>query len=987
MPARTDVSVRSWVWQALVRSALIPLVLVETLLIAAYLFSNMAIRDANIQYLREQADMELAASAVREARIMEERLQSVEQLTRIYADETRQALLDRSYRADTLEAARYALSSTGIYYSTSDNGGAASFYSNITPIGDSERRKVLQLSQLDPLMRSIDEASPLVTAVYFNTHDSYNRIYPYFDVLDQYAPGLVIPDYNFYYLADAEHNPEREAVWTGVYLDPAGQGWMASCIAPVYRDDFLEGVVGLDITVQTFINQIQDLQIPWNGYAVLLNSDGDIMALPPRGEADWGLRELTTHSYQQAVRQESFKPEQFNIFQRPDTQSLANALRTRESGHSSVQLNARDMLLAWSTIPSTDWRLLTIVREQDVYAQTNALSDRFRELGYLLIGGLVAFYAIFFLIMWKRSRSLADQISSPLESLQRISRAIGDGDWHQQPPQAHLREMRQTGEAIVRMGDALAESHRALEASEERLQTALEASRDSIWEYDIPSGQFYVHDNLPRMLGYRPGEVPVNLRLEDLDRWIHAEDLPELQRRRREFLEGRTVLIEAEYRMRTRDDEWIWVLTRGRISHRDADHRPLRATGSHVNITQRKEVEQQLCRARDAADAANNAKTQFLSSITHELRTPLNAIMGFGQLLRQEVPDADSTQRAYLDEMLNAGTHLLELIDELLELSRIETGHLEIDISCLDPAPLVHEAVRMSAPDAQSRGLRLDTQLESGSLVQVDRRRLRQIVLNLLSNAIKYNSEQGSVDVLLHSRGDCLRLEVQDTGPGIDPERQEELFVPFNRLGREASDIKGAGIGLSITRELVQAMNGRIGLDSVPGQGSCFWVEFPLCPERQADSDSERGSQDALPGEDAVLRGKTVLIVEDNPGNAQLMEAFCRDQQAGCTLTAGTATEGLELAFTRQPDCILLDLNLPDVDGLTALHALRQDPDLRRCPVLVLTARADAESRQEALAEGAQAVLTKPLDLEQLRAQVARHLLPLSAERQGGTHE
>lgn len=312
-----QIATHAWVWRTMVKTGLIPLILVESVLIAVYLLSNHFISSENMSYIYRQANSELLISARRETSIIREKLITVANLTKIYQSETQRVLLDNSQSFNP-DDQNLDIADNGVMYSKVDDGGAASFYSAYYP--DKDMEKVLKLGELDPLIKQMTTNNELVSAVYFNTWDSYNRIYPWFFTLDQYPPDMNIPEYNFYYLADAKHNPGKGTVWTDVYIDPAGQGWMASSIAPVYNQDFLEGVVGLDITVGSIVENIQNLSVPWGGYAILTSNSGNIMALPPLGEVDFGVTELTDYSYQQAITEEIFKPDQFNLLKREDTQ-------------------------------------------------------------------------------------------------------------------------------------------------------------------------------------------------------------------------------------------------------------------------------------------------------------------------------------------------------------------------------------------------------------------------------------------------------------------------------------------------------------------------------------------------------------------------------------------------------------------------------------------------------------------------------------------
>jgi len=307
------ITTQSWVWRSMVKTGIIPLILVESVLIAVYLISNHFISSDNMEYIYTQVNEELKISSEREAAIIREKLLSIESLTAVYQNET-ERVLSEEHTIDRSEKDNLAVSEDGVLYSKQDLGGSASFYSGLTAEKDWE--KVYKLAHLDPLMKQIINNSDFVASIYFNTWDSYNRIYPWFYTVAQYPPKMDIPKYNFYYLANAENNPDQKTIWTDVYIDPAGHGWMASAIAPVYNQGFLEGVVGLDIKVSDIIESVQNLAIPWGGYAVLANSNGTIMALPPQGEHDFGLKELTEHSYQQAITKEIFKPEAFNLYKR-----------------------------------------------------------------------------------------------------------------------------------------------------------------------------------------------------------------------------------------------------------------------------------------------------------------------------------------------------------------------------------------------------------------------------------------------------------------------------------------------------------------------------------------------------------------------------------------------------------------------------------------------------------------------------------------------
>jgi signal transduction histidine kinase/CheY-like chemotaxis protein len=467
----SKVSLRTWIWRAFVQTALIPLILVETALISIYLLTNVSIRDAQINYLREMALSDLQTSATQEAHLIRSELGHIARLTATYATLTQEALRDTR----PVPPAPLATSPGGVRYSEKDDGGAASFYSSATPLQQQDMNKVARLAHLDPFMRETVRHNPLIASIYFNSWDSYNRIYPWFDTLHQYPHDMVIPDYNFYYLATPSHNPQRKVTWTDVYLDPAGQGWMLSAIAPVFRGDFLEGVVGLDITVGKLLEHIQQLNVPWNGYALIVSQDMNIMALPPDGEDDFGLDELTTHSYDEAISSELFKPEDFNLGKRADTENLAKAIAEHDSGVLSMPLNGRPHLVAWSTIPATDWHLLTVVDEVEVFSQANALANHYSNIGYLLIAGLVLFYLLFFAIMWGRTRNLSDKLKAPITGIATMLQAIGTGNLHPPRPQSEIAELEGIIADVQVMGEQLQRSSSQLQRASLEAEEASQA--------------------------------------------------------------------------------------------------------------------------------------------------------------------------------------------------------------------------------------------------------------------------------------------------------------------------------------------------------------------------------------------------------------------------------------------------------------------------------------------------------------------------------
>lgn len=397
------------------------------------------------------------------------------------------------------------------------------------------------------------------------------------------------------------------------------------------------------------------------------------------------------------------------------------------------------------------------------------------------------------------------------------------------------------------------------------------------------------------------------------------------------------------------------------------------------DITERKHAESELIVAREAADRANQAKSDFLSSMSHELRTPMNAILGFGQLMEYD-GDLTDEHQDNVKEILKAGEHLLTLINEVLDLSKVESGNLDLSMEPVALSPVLEECLSLVSALAKQRGIQLTVQGLQGIAVRADRTRLKQVVLNLLSNAIKYNRDNGQVSVDTCSVADNrLRLQVSDTGYGIAENRQAELFQPFNRLDAEYSDVEGTGIGLTITRRIVEMMGGSVGVNSKVNVGSTFWIELPL--EVEANSADEALAQQTITSDAARADMQTILYIEDNPANLKLVAQILGRVPRIHLLTAHTPSLGIELAMARQPDLILLDINLPGMDGYQVMDVLKADARLQQIPVIAVTANAMPRDIARGKAAGFQGYLTKPLKIDSFYAAIE----PLLASQKGIT--
>jgi signal transduction histidine kinase/CheY-like chemotaxis protein len=374
---------------------------------------------------------------------------------------------------------------------------------------------------------------------------------------------------------------------------------------------------------------------------------------------------------------------------------------------------------------------------------------------------------------------------------------------------------------------------------------------------------------------------------------------------------------------------------------------------------------------------SSNHKSAFISSLNHELRTPLNAVLGFAQMLElNEREPLSENQKLAVEQILRNGNHLLELINQMLELSKIEAGTLPLNMEDIPARDVFDESLYLIQARANHDDIEIvdDTSGIDLPLLWTDSTRLIQVLLNLLSNAVKYNRKGGRVSLACREVYDrMLRISVIDNGLGIEAELQEKIFMPFERLGHELGQIDGTGIGLSITRQIVEKLGGQIGFESEQGRGSHFWVDIPLSNE-QAGDDTVIADVD---GDDIVSSGpvsRTLLYIEDNPDNLHLVEAIVGQFKNLHLLSAPNAVIGYDLATSKKPDLILMDINLPGMNGLQAMKRLRNTPETRHIPVIALTSNSMPQDIEAGLQAGFDAYLTKPIQVSELMRTIEKTL-------------
>ena len=533
---------------------------------------------------------------------------------------------------------------------------------------------------------------------------------------------------------------------------------------------------------------------------------------------------------------------------------------------------------------------------------------------------------------------------------------------------------------------SLAQTTEVLTVTEERLRFALDATSDGLWDWRIPGGDAYCNPAFFTMLGYTPSErIPDFIsRLQEL---LHPDDRDSTVEAIRQVI-ATPHALELEYRLLGQDARYRWVLSRGQVVERDEAGKPLRVVGTHINISERKKAEQDVLdlnanlenkvkERTEQLQSANAAKSEFLAMMSHEIRTPMNAVLGLAQVLQDE--PLEPGQKAMVRHIREAGDTLLHIINDILDFSKIEAGQMKMDMQPFHLSAVIERVDRLLRPAAASKGIYLmfgELPPHLGPVVS-DALRLEQVLINLTNNAIKFTQKGGITVSMFPQAVDDesllrLRFEVKDTGIGIKSDALASLFHAFSQADSGITRrFGGTGLGLAICKRIVETLGGAIGAESQEGQGSTFWFEMPFQKAENLLSSNENTQSDKLIAE-SDLQGLRVLAVDDSRINLMVLEKALQNEGVHVTL-AGDGQQALHI-LEAQPhdfDVVLMDVQMPVMDGLTATRTIRQNPNLAGLPVIALTAGVLPEERQAALDAGVTEFLPKPLDLKHMKERLS----------------
>ncbi len=506
-----------------------------------------------------------------------------------------------------------------------------------------------------------------------------------------------------------------------------------------------------------------------------------------------------------------------------------------------------------------------------------------------------------------------------------------------------------------------------LATDKRRLADIIKGTNAGTWEWNIQTGETQFNEIWAEMLGYTLDEIsPVSI--ETWVKFAHPDDLKVSDELLKKHFNGELSYYSFESRMRHKNGDWIWVLDRGKVHEWDKDGKPLLMSGTHQDISDQIRIQEALLKAKIEAEKANQAKSEFLSRMSHELRTPMNSILGFAQLM--EMGELKASHKKGVNHILSSGKHLLNLINEVLDISGIEAGRISLSYAPVQVSRIIREAMDTIHPFANTLKVKIEmlNSVQNRLYVKADHHRLRQVLLNLINNAVKYNHAGGAVLIKTELRQAIapgtafVRISVSDTGPGINPEDIEKLFMPFERIGAEKTGIEGTGLGLMVVKKLLDAMGGSVGVESVPRVGSTFWIELPHIEDKEiANVPAERESAHQLM---VTEKTGTILYIEDNASNTELVGQILLNLRPTIHMVSNSkGTRTVSLAIEHAPDLILLDLDLPDIQGIEVLKLLQAEEKTKGIPVVVVSADAMPQQIDKLMMAGSKDYLTKPLDI------------------------
>ncbi|MCK5524655.1 MAG: GHKL domain-containing protein [Thiomargarita sp.] len=797
-------------------SSLTPVFTVELLLLILYFGISAFITTKTMNMLLDEAKQNLSEISYREAQNINQQLKEISTLAKFLQSEHQRFFESPEPFGLPYGKPEFAVADNGVYYKTADNGGSSLYYSSTTKITEKAHQKALKTEAFDPLFQNVVTYNPNIVQAYLNTHDDMNRLYPFIDdVANQYGEILIMEDFNFYYEADAKHNPTRGVVWTDAYLDPAGQGWMLSCIVPIYNKDFLEGVTGLDVTIEKFVDNVLKLDLPWQASAFLVNKEGMILAMPEKVEDYLNLKELKSHAYGDKVLTTTInKPEEFNLLKNKDEKIVMQikTLFSEKANMIDFSVNNQEFLLSQTIIDETGWRLLFLVDKEIVFKPIFELEELARKIGYVVVFFMILFYIIFVFYLIKKSHHLSNRVSYPIANLANISsEMVGNiGTIEVKPLDSDIREVSQLSlnfnTMVIHLKELFANLEEAKNTLEIKVQDRTRELSEALEELKLAQEELVQSEKMAALGQLVAGiahEINTPLgairsSVGNIANFLDKKTLEELPR----FFNS---LSQEQQK------DFFNLLQKGLQQE------------ATFSIKEERKFKKALARTLEE----NGIKKATMVATKLVCIGIYDNIEDFLPLLKAS-NSADIIQIAYKLAGLQKSTHNISIATDraskvvfaLKSFARYDKSGKKISANLTDGIETVltlyHHQLKL--------GIEVIKNYADLPLVQCYPDELNQVWTNLIHNAIQAMNNKGTLQIDVAMQEATMVINITDNGVGIPADIQGKIFDPFFTTKPPG---EGSGLGLDIVRKIIEKHDGKISVTSTPGQ-TTFSVYIPI---------------------------------------------------------------------------------------------------------------------------------------------------------------
>ena len=800
-------------------SSLMPVFTVELLLLALYFGISTFITTKTMSTLLDETKQNMSEISFRETQNINQQLKEISTFAKLFQSEHQRFFKTPDSFGLPYGEPEFAVADNGVFYKTVNNGGSSLYYSSRTKITEKERQKALKTEAFDPLFQDIVIHNPNVVQVYINTYDNMNRLYPFIDdVANQYGEVLIMEDFNFYYEADAQHNPTRGTVWTDAYLDPAGQGWMLSCIVPIYYQDFLEGVTGLDVTIEKFVDNILKLDLPWEASAFLVNKEGMILAMPEKVETYLGLNELKSHAYGDAKLTTTIqKPEEFNLLKHPDEKIVEQLKKLFTNDRAKIidfTINHQDFLLSQEKIDETGWRLLFLVDKEIIFKPIFDLKALSRQIGYGVIVFMILFYIGFLFYLINKSRQLSTRISSPIANLANLSSEMVNNmeTIEIKLLDSDIKEVSQLSNnfnsMVIHLKELFANLEEARNTLEIKVQERTRALSEAIENLKLAQQELIQSEKMAALGQLVAGiahEINTPLgairsSVGNIAKFLDKKTLEQLP----EFVNS----LSQEQR------QDFFALLQGALQQETT-----------FSIKEERKFKRALARQLEehGIKKAVTIATKLVSMGIYE------HIEAFLPLLKSP-NSADIIQIAYKLSGLQRSTQNISIATDraskvvfaLKNFARYDKSGEKVHANLIDGIETVLTLYHNQLKQGVEVIKNYTTDLPLFACYPDE---LNQVWTNLIHNALQAMNNKGTLLMDVAMQEDYVLISITDSGVGIPPEIQPKIFEPFFTT-KPAGE--GSGLGLDIAKKIIDKHDGKITVTSMPGK-TTLTVSIPIC--------------------------------------------------------------------------------------------------------------------------------------------------------------